>query len=74
MNKHEWSIEIILACSDSRMKHKPMVYLSGYGTKKNLLLELSPSAFEELRYKVAECLDIVTQCEESPALQKKRKM
>ena len=66
MNK-DWSIEVVLANSSSgsfTTKLKPQVNLS----MEDLQLKLDPDTFAELRYKVAEALKIVQQCEETKVL------
>ena len=61
-----WGLEVILASSEPGSTLKPRVTLC----LDNCVLELTPTAFSELRYQVAEALKIVKQCNESPAPKK----
>ena len=61
----DWNLEVILASSESDRALKPRVTVC---LENNRVLELTPTAFSELRYQVAEAVMIVKQCKESPAL------
>jgi len=63
----DWNLEVILASSESDHAStlKPRVTVC---LENNRVLELTPTAFSELRYQVAEAVMIVKQCKEIPAL------
>lgn len=64
----EWSVEVILASSDPSMTMKPLVRLSFKCHNQTFELTFPMDKFGELRFKVAEALQILGDVKQSKIL------
>ena len=72
LQNSEWSLEVIMASSDSKNTLRPIVRIKVNFTeedKEPVELALSLDSFAELRYKVAEALKITNDVKENKAMQ-----
>ena len=72
LKNSEWSLEVIMASSDTKNTLRPLVRIKMIFTeedKQPMELVLSLESFAELRYKVAEALKITNDIKENKAMQ-----
>lgn len=72
LQNSEWSLEVIMASSDTKNTLRPLVRIKMNFTeedKQPMELVLSLESFAELRYKVAEALKITNDIKENKAMQ-----